>query len=313
MNSFDIPILFLVFNRLDTTQLVFEEIRKIAPLKLYIASDGPRDNREGENKKVESVRNFIIQSIDWNCEIKTLFRDENLGCGKAVSGAITWFFKNEEMGIILEDDCLPSKSFFLYCKELLEKYKDDTRIFHIAGNNPLTVTKTEYSYYFARIQHCWGWASWKRAWDHYSYNITDLDNFISKKIINKIFHNNNYKKYWINIFLQMSNHEIDTWDYQWTYTIFKNNGLCINPSLNLISNIGFNDDATHTVDNGSIFNNQKRYEIITIKHPSKIKVNEKSVQNINEMLFGLTRKNIFKLFISFLFIIIRLIKRFILK
>jgi len=274
-NSFDIPILFLVFNRLDTTKQVFEMIRKAAPQKLYIASDGHRDNRVGEKEKVETVRDYVLKSIDWNCEVKTLFRNENLGCGKAVSGAITWFFENEEMGIILEDDCLPSMSFFSYCKELLEYYKNNPRIYHITGHNPLTYTKTPYSYYFARIQHCWGWASWRRAWNHYNFDIKDLNIFIEKRKIKNIFSGNADRHYWIDIFKKMDNHEIDTWDHQWTYTIFNNNGICINPAKNMITNIGFGVNATHTINDNQDNKNQQRFEIGALIHQKKIKINKK--------------------------------------
>ena len=206
MNNLNTPILFLVFNRLDATKQVFEVIRKVVPSKLYIGCDGPRDNREGEDKKVKAVREYVLDSIDWDCEIKTLFREKNLGCGKAVSSAISWFFENEEMGIILEDDCLPSLSFFPYCEELLIKYKEDARIYHISGHNPLTYTKTKYSYYFVRIQHCWGWASWRRAWEKYNFDITDLDDFIEQKKINKIFTRSVDRNYWIDPFKKMEKH-----------------------------------------------------------------------------------------------------------
>jgi len=293
-NNFNIPILFMVFNRLDTTKQVFEMIRKTAPQKLYIASDGHRINRENEKEKVEAVREFVLKSIDWNCEVKTLFREQNLGCGKAVSGAITWFFENEEMGIILEDDCLPSLSFFSYCKELLEYYKNDTRVYHIAGNNPLTYTKTPYSYYFARIQHCWGWASWRRAWSHYSFDIKNLNDFTEKKTINKIFTRDIDRNYWIKIFKKMENHDIDTWDYQWTYNIFYNNGICINPAKNLITNIGFGADATHTTVDEPNHNNQQRFEIEVLKHPRKIKINNNYIIKINKYHFKIKSSFNFK-------------------
>jgi hypothetical protein len=294
MIVFNIPILFLVFNRLDTTKQVFEMIRKVAPQKLYIASDGHRINRENEKEKVEIIRDYILKSIDWDCEVKTLFREENLGCGKAVSGAISWFFENEEMGIILEDDCLPSLSFFFYCKELLEYYKDNTRIYHIAGHNPLTYTKTPYSYYFARIQHCWGWASWRRAWNHYSFDIKELNNFIKKRKINKIFTRSIDKNYWIDIFKAMEIHKIDTWDYQWTYNIFNDNGICINPAKNLITNIGFGIDATHTTSDASGLNNQQRFEIDILIHPKKIKINNNIINKINEDAFGNNKLCLYK-------------------
>jgi len=293
-NNFNIPILFLVFNRLDTTKQVFDMVRKVAPKKLYIASDGHRINRENEKEKVEVVREYVLKSIDCKCEVKTLFREQNLGCGKAVSGAITWFFENEEMGIILEDDCLPSMSFFSYCKELLEYYKDNPRIYHITGNNPLINTETPYNYYFARIQHCWGWASWRRAWKHYSFDIKELNNFIEKKTINKIFTRNIDRNYWINIFRKMENHDIDTWDYQWTYTILKNDGICINPAKNLITNIGFGADATHMTSDDPVLNNQQKFEIDTLKHPKKIKINNRLIIRINKYNFGIKSSFYFK-------------------
>ena len=292
MNNFNIPILFIIFNRLETTTKVFKKIKEAAPARIYLASDGPRSNRSGEEKIVESVRKYVLNSVDWTCEVKTFFRETNLGCGKAVSEAITWFFENEEMGIILEDDCVPSNSFFLYCKKLLLKYKDDSRIFHIAGQNPLTLTKSPYSYYFARIQHCWGWASWRRAWNQYNFDIEDNIYYI-KNVLNNIFKRTADIEYWLSVIEKMKSHRIDTWDYQWTYTIFKNNGFCINPTRNFVSNIGFNQDATHTVDSNSVFNNQKKFEIDEIMHPPKIVINNRIIKEINKISFGIQQKNIF--------------------
>jgi hypothetical protein len=192
------------------------------------------------------------------------------------------------MGIILEDDCLPSISFFSYCKELLEYYKDDIIIYHITGHNTLTYTKTPYSYYFTRIQHCWGWASWRRAWNNYSFDIKELNDFIQKKKINKIFTKNADRYYWINIFKEIEVPRSDVWDYQWTYAILNNNGICINPAKNLITNIGFGADGTHTLDNTNKFCNQQRFEIDTLKHPNKIKIENKFINKINKDYFGIT-------------------------
>jgi hypothetical protein len=227
-----------------------------------------------------------LDNIDWDCEVKTLFRNENLGCGKSVSGAITWFFDQIEQGIILEDDCVPSISFFPYCEELLRKYEDNDLIYHIAGHNPLGKIKSKYSYYFARIQHCWGWATWKRAWNKYGYDINGLDNFIEENNIKLIFRRNCDREYWLNIFKRMEKHESDTWDYQWTYTILQNNGICINPSYNLISNIGFGEEATHTTDTNSINNNQIRYDMPIITHPESIAISNRTINKINTISFG---------------------------
>ena len=261
------PVLFLIFNRLDTTKQVFEAIRKAEPPRLYIASDGPRENKEGEKEKVETIRKYVLEHIDWDCEVKTLFRDKNLGCGKAVSQAITWFFENEEMGIILEDDCLPSQSFFWFCEELLERYKDDERIGHIGGCNfQKGIKRGNADYYFSIYNHVWGWASWANRWKEYDFN---LEKFENDNFLNNIHQNYKAKKYWSKIFKKMKNKEIDTWDYQWTFTMWKNNWLAITPNVNLISNIGFGGDATHTVGE-SEFLKMKTYELKLTTHPKSV-------------------------------------------
>jgi hypothetical protein len=267
-------------------------IKVAQPEKLYITADGPRDDRIGEIEKCVDVRQYVLREIDWPCAIKTLFRDKNLGCGKAVSEAITWFFSQESEGIILEDDCVPSVSFFPYCEELLERYRYDERIMHIAGHNPLGISRVgSSSYYFARIQHCWGWASWRRAWAYYSFRIEDLNEFIGRKVIQKIFDGREAQEYWLSIFARMANSEIDTWDYQWTYSIFKNGGYCINPTKNLISNIGFLGDGTHTIDANSVFNEQERYEIEVLHHPEAMVIDRNKSKKINYAVFDIEEKS----------------------
>ena len=161
------PILFLIFNRPETTKKVFSAIKEVQPPRLYIAADGPRSEQPDEADHCELART-IATKVDWDCEVKTLFRDQNLGIRIAVSQAIDWFFEQEPEGIILEDDCLPDQSFFWFCKELLEKYRNDTRIMHIGGTNfQFGKNRTNYSYYFSRYAHIWGWASWRRAWEYY--------------------------------------------------------------------------------------------------------------------------------------------------
>jgi len=157
------PILFIIFNRIDTTKQVFAKIKEAQPQQLFIAADGPRKNRLGEEKKCKAVREWVLSQVDWDCKVYTLFRDENLGCGRGPAQAITWFFDNVEQGIILEDDCVPDISFFNYCETLLEYYKNDERIMHITGYNPEEIShfKHNTSYCFVPIEICWGWASWR--------------------------------------------------------------------------------------------------------------------------------------------------------
>lgn len=247
MNNFNTPILFLIFNRFDTTKQVFSVIKKVRPQKLYIASDGPRNSREEENEIVDSVRKYVLYNIDWDCEVKTLFRDQNLGCGKAVSSAIDWFFENVEEGIILEDDCLPDESFFYFCEDLLNYYRDDKNIFMISGSNFFKNNEYKYSYYFSRNPYIWGWATWKRAWDNYSFEIKDFDEFKKCFLDDKILgFSKKLKSYWLQNFQKILNKTIDTWDYQWSYSVIKNNGFCIVPQKNLVSNLGFNFEGSHT-------------------------------------------------------------------
>ena len=241
------PVLFLVFNRLETTKKVFEEIRKAKPPRLYIGSDGARENIDSEIIKVDEVRNYVINNIDWNCEVKTLFREKNLGCKYAVSGSIDWFFNKEEMGIILEDDCLPSQSFFWFCEELLEKYREDERVGQISGfNHGFKDSNLKYDYFYSKYPSIWGWASWKRAWKEYDLNMEDYDEIISSGLMESIFHDKYERRSREKIFEDTRNGKIDTWDYQWSYALYKNNQFTIIPKKNLILNIGFGDYAMHT-------------------------------------------------------------------
>jgi hypothetical protein len=203
-----------------------------------------------------------VNAIDWECEVKTLFRNENLGCRKAVSQAITWFFQNVDEGIILEDDCLPEKSFFSFCETMLIKFRGDQRIMHISGSNFQISAIGEGSYYLSRLPHIWGWATWKRAWEKYDVNIADYDK--SKRI--EIFQDLEINEYWNCIFDKIKNGEIDTWDYQWTYSIFVNNSFSILPQNNLVKNIGFDSRGTHTLSGNSIFANLKTWELEDIVH-----------------------------------------------
>jgi len=267
-HSLKTPVLFLIFNRLDTTQQVFEAIRKTKPSRFYVAGDGPRENKPGEAERVQIVREYVMSKIDWECEVKTLFREKNLGCGKAVSSAITWFFENEERGIILEDDCLPSQSFFWFCEELLERYKDDERVWHIGGCNFQNgIKRGEASYYFSIFNHIWGWASWKSRWDKYDFELKFVE---SDHFLEYIFFKKRDLKYWENIFKRINNGELNTWDYQWTFTMWFYKKLAILPNVNLISNIGFSADAAHTTDADNKLSNMTKYEVKKIVHPWEI-------------------------------------------
>lgn len=248
-------VLFLTFNRLDTTKKVFAEIAKAQPPRLYLASDGPRETVVGEHEKVTTVREYLLQNISWECDVKTLFREENLGCKYAVSGAIDWFFDNEEQGIILEDDCLPDQSFFPFCEEMLDRYCDDNRVWHISGNNfQGGIKRGDGDYYFSRYNHVWGWASWRDRWSKYEVEIANPKE-LSSQLPQTYAISPREIRYWIHSFSRIANNSLDTWDIQYTFSLWKNRGAAICPQKNLISNIGFGEDATHTNESTSILAN----------------------------------------------------------
>jgi len=243
----EVPILFLVFNRIHTTKKVFAQIQKIRPPKLYIASDGPRLNYPNEAQDIEEIRTFLLKNIDWDCEVYTRLNETNLGCKLSVSQSIDWFFENEEMGIILEDDCLPSMSFFQFCQELLIKYKDDKRIFLITGYNKQNEwKKNKQDYFFSYLGGIWGWASWRRAWKYYDVNIADIDSFISEDGFTKSLGHSLGKLKQNMIYNNVIRDNVDTWAMQWGYARHKNSALTCIPAVSLIKNIGFGENATHT-------------------------------------------------------------------
>ena len=271
---FETPILFLIFNREDKTQKVFEAIRRQKPKFLYVAADGARKDKPGEIEKCRRTRD-IIKQVDWDCEVKTLFRAENLGCKIAVSSAITWFFEQAEYGIILEDDCLPDPSFFPFCEELLIKYKDDERIGHIGGDCffPSLVTKNQ-SYDFCSFAHIWGWASWRRVWKNYDVNFNYWRKYqhdINKR--NSLFTGLREKIYFSSAITDAIDglNGINTWDTQYFFMLRTQHQLCIYPSVNLVTNIGIGDiNAAHTTKKNDRVFIQSSTLSFPLIHPSYI-------------------------------------------
>jgi hypothetical protein len=248
-------VLFLVFNRPDTTRQVFEAIRKAKPPRLYVAADGPREGKLGEVERVKEVRT-IATAVDWPCKVITLFRDKNLGCKKGVSSAITWFFEQEEHGIILEDDCLPSPSFFKFCEIMLDKYRENKSVWMINGFNPRQPGISSSEYFMSQNPSVWGWASWRDRWVHY---VVDID--YSRK---ELYRSTGLKlpdyviRHYDSAFYDTASGKIDTWDYQLSFLILKNNGYVIKSLTNLINNIGVygahsnSSDHNHNVPIGLI-------------------------------------------------------------
>jgi len=297
MTNFETPVLFIIFNRIETAQQVFDAIKKRQPKYLYIAADGPRSNKEGEAEKCQKVRDLVKQ-IDWDCELKTLFQNQNLGCAKGVSTAITWFFDNVEQGIILEDDCLPHPDFFPYCEELLNKYKDNEEIMLISGDNFQDgIKRGEASYYFSGYINIWGWASWRRAWQGYDLYLKNYVLSDFKYDIQPYLSSWKERQVWIDKFLMMKKQGNNTWDYQLGFHMWKNKGLCIIPNVNLISNIGVYGGTHYYAKNNTTNLALETNSILPLIHTSSIYQNKEADAYLYKNMY---HKTIFQLFWRFM-------------
>ncbi|NCR59703.1 MAG: glycosyltransferase family 2 protein [Microcystis aeruginosa LL13-06] len=262
------PVAFLIFNRPDTTARVFEAIRQAKPPKLLVVADGPRPDRPDDVENCKAAR-AIIDKVDWDCAVLKNYSEVNLGCGKRPATGITWVFEQVEEAIIFEDDCLPHPTFFRFCEELLNYYRHDERIMVISGNNfQFGRSRTNYSYYFSRYNHIWGWASWRRAWKYFDYDLKLWPKIKNENWLTSILEDKTAVKYWTKNFQRTYEGEPTVWDYRWTFACWIQNGLTILPNVNLVSNIGFGEGATHTSSSKSKVANLPVEEMIfPLKHP----------------------------------------------
>jgi hypothetical protein len=236
-----------------------------------------------------------VQEVDWPCQVFTLFQEENLNCGLAPVTAMNWFFEHEPEGIILEDDCVPAPSFFRFCAELLARYRDDTCVMHIGGNNFGSEAKRlpgpdEPSYYFSTQRNSWGWATWRRAWQLYDYHLTDFRRVVAAGELNGTFTGPLEKRYRLGKMAGVLAlpQPPDVWDYQWEYTIARHHGLYIVPAVNLVGNIGFGHDSTHTHDGGDVMGSVEARDLpFPLRHPAQVAQDRRrDNRRFNEFLFG---------------------------
>lgn len=284
MKELDTPILILIFNRPDKVKILVERLRIFKPKYLYISGDGPRQDRMSEEALCLAAQNMATD-IDWPCEVHTNFSKENLGCKLSVTKGISWFFENVEAGIILEDDCLPEEHFFAFCTTLLEKYKDEETVMHINGTSfaPSPISSTE-SYYFSRIAHSWGWATWRRAWKKFDPEMKNLDELESILVKQRFFLTSKYSSFWVKHLHHIKKHKVDSWANYWVYTILYYQGVCITPFASLIENIGFDSDATNTLSKPKFVTNS---EILQekISFVNTIEINKKLDAVVTDLVF----------------------------
>lgn len=270
---------------------MFQAIRRAQPARLYVSADGPRSGRDGEAERCAEVRR-IASEVDWPCTLHTRFLDHNLGCKNGVSSGISWFFQQESEGIVLEDDVLPVDGFFAWCKELLQRYRDDPRVGLIAGCNHVADHYTPpHSYMFTRHSHVWGWASWRRAWQHYDVQMRSWPQWRhSGGLLRATGGDACVADYWRGVFDRMHGRRADTWDYQWLYTLWSQDLLSVLPAHNLVHNLGIGADATHAVDSVApyIANNPPREPAMPLRHPPAVQRDAAADRAIWHHVTGLT-------------------------
>ena len=267
--TFETPVALFVFNRPATTRRVFEAIANVRPARLLLVADGPRPGKPREDELCRQVRE-IVSRVDWPCEVSTNFSDKNLGCGERMISGLNWVFSLVEEAIILEDDCLPKSSFFFFCRDLIERYRHDSRIAYICGTNLLEkYSNSNASYHFSQFGGIWGWATWRSAWQRYDRHLSDWPKLRSSGMLSEIFDHPRIVAYWTNIFNTMHDGTgPDTWDHQWLYTCLKNNSIMAVPSVNLVANIGFENNATHTTQLDTRFTPPTSVLPFPLNHPS---------------------------------------------
>lgn len=292
------PILFLVFNRPDTTRRVFEAIRAAKPSRLYVAADGPRQGRPEEEQRCALVRR-IATEVEWPCEVRTLFQDDNLGCREGPYAGIDWFFRHEEAGIILEDDVLPVCSFFEYCDELLSHYKNDDRVGMVSGSNFVARPNDRPDgYLFSRYTHIWGWATWRRAWQNYDLAMDEWPRWRDEGGLKRMpGSNRRFESYWHDIFESVYSGKMTScWDYQWLFACWRVGALTILPQVNQTENLGFGTQATHTTTLAPAFvvNSKPQPLNFPLRHPDTMLQDLQLDAQIDSEVFGINAWSMFR-------------------
>lgn len=248
-------VAFIIFNRPRATERVFGEIAKARPPKLLVVADGPRPDRPGEAERCRETR-AIVERVDWDCDVRTNFSEENLGVRRRISSGLDWVFGEAEEALVLEDDCLPHPTFFPFCEELLAKYRDDERVMMVSGDNFLPgPRRSPYSYYFSRYVHIWGWATWRRAWRHYDVEMKGWPELRDTSLLLDVLGDKTDAAYWRYTLDSVARGYLDTWSYQWLCACWAQNGMSVTPAVNLVSNIGYGADATNLTASDSLGEN----------------------------------------------------------
>ena len=280
------PVVLIVFNRPEPTRRVFAAIAKARPSRLLVIADGPRSERKGEAECCAKVRQ-IVSGVDWPCKVDTNFAPDNMGCRRRVISGLNWAFSLVEEAIILEDDCLPDQTFFQYCTELLERYRENRQIGVISGFNYEGSFGHSFSYYFSSLVPIWGWATWRRSWQQYDEHMNGWPEAKQNDLLKRLFPNERIVAYWKNMFDRMHDGTgPNTWDYQWIFTSWSRNWLNILPATNLVENIGFGQDATHTKKSDPLAAIRADTMAFPLRHPSAITPWQTRTMKLQKIVFA---------------------------
>ncbi len=292
-----IPIILLIYRRPAEIMQVREALRLAQPNRLIIVADGPRANRAGDPEAVAAAR-AAAEAVDWPCEITRIYADSNMGLRKRVESGITAAFQVVERAIILEDDCLPDPSFFPFCAELLERYADDPRVMAISGDDFQGGRPAPASYRFSRYPHCWGWATWRRAWQHYDGPMTDWPTLRDSPWLEQYLESKRAARHWRQLFNQVYAGHINSWAYRWTYSCWRRGGLTALPTRNLVSNIGFGAEGTHTTAAHNPFAAMQSYPTaFPLRHPPHVSRDARADAYTQATLYnpGLARRIVWRI------------------
>jgi hypothetical protein len=280
-------VVYIFFNRPDKVCQSFESVRAARPSRLFLVADGPRTDVPTDKDRCAAARR-LVERIDWPCEVNVDYAETNLGCRRRVSSGIANAFAHVESAIILEDDCIPVKSFFRFCEELLFRYADDERVMAISGDNFQNgVVRGEASYYFSKYFHCWGWATWRRAWRHYDRALARWPAFRDAGYLRAACPDPMELRFWTGAFNRCASGEVDTWDTLFLLTCWMQNGLTILPNVNLVSNVGFDADATHT-NASSQYGALPAVEVTDLSHPEWVCADALADRYTSESMFGIS-------------------------
>ncbi len=269
--AFSVPVLLVGYNRPEWVSRVVEALAAVRPRSIFVVVDGPKDSKPDDPQRCEAVARVVKEGVAWPCDLKLLVRKENLGCARSMSEAITWFFEQVDAGIILEDDTVPAPDFFRMCEDLLRLYRDDERVWCVTGTSFQDgPAHGQPSYYFSKYAECWGWASWRRAWRHYRHDLPDLDEMEQAAWWREVNPDPVEAIFWRRRFEAAASGLVDSWSFRWMCACFQHRGLTATPNVNLVTNIGFGREATHTKDASDKSSNRPAGTLGPLQHPTEV-------------------------------------------